>query len=33
MRTTIIPGAPHLSMIADPGIVTGVILQAVHATT
>lgn len=32
-RTVIIPGAPHLSMIADPGIVTGVILQAVHATT
>jgi pimeloyl-ACP methyl ester carboxylesterase len=25
--------APHLSMISDPGIVTSVILQAVHATT
>ncbi len=25
--------APHLSMIADPGAVTSVILQAVHATT
>ena len=25
--------APHLSMISDPGVVTGVILQAVHATT
>jgi pimeloyl-ACP methyl ester carboxylesterase len=32
-RITIIPGAPHLSMIADPGIVTRVILQAVRATT
>jgi pimeloyl-ACP methyl ester carboxylesterase len=25
--------APHLSMISDPGVVTSVILQAVHATT
>jgi pimeloyl-ACP methyl ester carboxylesterase len=25
--------APHLSMISDPGVVTGVILQAVRATT
>ena len=25
--------APHLSMISDPGVVTGVILQAVQATT
>ncbi len=32
-RITIIPGAPHLSMIADPGIVTQVILQAARATT
>ena len=32
-RITIIPGAPHLSMISNPGIVTGVILAAVHATT
>jgi hypothetical protein len=24
--------APHLSMISDPGVVTGVILKAVHAT-
>jgi pimeloyl-ACP methyl ester carboxylesterase len=32
-RITIIPGAPHLSLIADPGIVTRVIPQAVHATT
>jgi hypothetical protein len=27
------PGAPHLSMIYDPGLVTKVILAAVHATT
>jgi pimeloyl-ACP methyl ester carboxylesterase len=32
-RITIIPGAPHLSMISNPGIVTRVILQAVHATS
>jgi hypothetical protein len=32
-RITFIPGAPHLSMITDPGIVTQVILDAVHATT
>jgi pimeloyl-ACP methyl ester carboxylesterase len=32
-RITIIHGAPHLSMISNPGIVTGVILKAVHATT
>jgi hypothetical protein len=25
--------APHLSMISNPGVVTSVILQAVHATT
>jgi pimeloyl-ACP methyl ester carboxylesterase len=25
--------APHLSMVSDPGVVTSVILQAVHATT
>jgi pimeloyl-ACP methyl ester carboxylesterase len=25
--------APHLSMVSDPGAVTGVILKAVHATT
>ena len=25
--------APHLSMISDPGVVTSVILQAIHATT
>ena len=30
---TIIPGAPHLSMISNPGTVTGVILRAVHATS
>jgi len=30
---TIIPGAPHLSMISNPGIVTWVILAAVHATS
>jgi pimeloyl-ACP methyl ester carboxylesterase len=30
---TIIPGAPHLSMISNPGTVTRVILAAVHATT
>ena len=29
---TVIPGAPHLSMISDPGIVTQVILNAVHAS-
>jgi pimeloyl-ACP methyl ester carboxylesterase len=32
-RITIIPGAPHLSMITNPGIVTQVILNAVYATT
>jgi pimeloyl-ACP methyl ester carboxylesterase len=30
---TMIPGAPHLSMIYSPGTVTRVILAAVHATT
>jgi pimeloyl-ACP methyl ester carboxylesterase len=25
--------APHLAMISDPGAVTGVMVQAVHATT
>ena len=30
---TMAPGAPHLSMIYDPGLVTRVILKAVHATT
>ena len=30
---TMAPGAPHLSMIYDPGLVTRVILNAVHATT
>ena len=25
--------APHVSMISDPGVVTSVILQAVHATS
>ena len=30
---TIIPGAPHLSMISNPGIITRVILAAVHATS
>ena len=30
---TIIPGAPHLSMISNPGTVTRVILAAVHATS
>jgi len=24
--------APHLSMVSDPGVVTSVILQAVHST-
>ena len=32
-RITIIPGAPHLSMISNPGTVTRVILEAVHATS
>ena len=30
---TTISGAPHLSMISNPGIVTKVILAAVHATS
>ena len=30
---TTIPGAPHLSMISNPGTVTRVILEAVHATS
>jgi pimeloyl-ACP methyl ester carboxylesterase len=29
---TVAPGAPHLSMISSPGLVTRVILDAVHAT-
>jgi pimeloyl-ACP methyl ester carboxylesterase len=32
-RITVIPGAPHLSMISNPGTVTRVILAAVRATT
>jgi pimeloyl-ACP methyl ester carboxylesterase len=32
-RVTVIPGAPHLSMITNPGVVTQVILNAVHAAT
>jgi pimeloyl-ACP methyl ester carboxylesterase len=32
-RITMAPGAPHLSMVYDPGLVTTVILNAVHATT
>jgi pimeloyl-ACP methyl ester carboxylesterase len=32
-RITMAPGAPHLSMIYDPGLVTTVILKAVRATT
>jgi pimeloyl-ACP methyl ester carboxylesterase len=32
-RITVIPGAPHLSMISNPGVVTRVILAAVHATS
>ena len=32
-QITMAPGAPHLSMISDPGLVTQVILQAVKATT
>jgi pimeloyl-ACP methyl ester carboxylesterase len=32
-HVTIIPGAPHLSMISNPGIVTKVIVVAVHATS
>jgi pimeloyl-ACP methyl ester carboxylesterase len=32
-RITFIPGAPHLSVITNPGIVTQVILDAVPATT
>ena len=30
---TMAEGAPHLSMISDPGLVTWVILEAVKATT
>jgi pimeloyl-ACP methyl ester carboxylesterase len=30
---TMAPGAPHLSMISDPGLVTSVILEATRATT
>jgi pimeloyl-ACP methyl ester carboxylesterase len=30
---TVIKGAPHVSMISNPDAVTGVILQAVHATS
>jgi pimeloyl-ACP methyl ester carboxylesterase len=30
---TMAPGAPHLSMISNPGLVTRVILDAAHATT
>jgi pimeloyl-ACP methyl ester carboxylesterase len=30
---TVIGGAPHLSMVSNPGTVTGVILAAVHATS
>jgi pimeloyl-ACP methyl ester carboxylesterase len=29
---TVIKGAPHVSMISNPGAVTDVILKAVHAT-
>jgi pimeloyl-ACP methyl ester carboxylesterase len=32
-RITTIPGAPHLSMISNPGTITSVILAAAHATT
>lgn len=32
-RVTMVPGAPHLSMIYSPGTVTKVILKAVRATT
>ena len=32
-RITLLPGAPHLSMIANPGTVSRVILAAAHATT
>jgi pimeloyl-ACP methyl ester carboxylesterase len=32
-RITIIPGAPHLSMISNPGTVTKVILEAANATS
>jgi hypothetical protein len=32
-RITLAPGAPHLSMIYDPGLVTTVIIKAVRATT
>ena len=32
-RVTMAPGAPHLSMISDPGLVTAVILRAAQATS
>jgi hypothetical protein len=30
---TMAPGAPHATMVYDPGLVTGVILDAVQAST
>jgi hypothetical protein len=30
---TMVPGGPHLVMVYAPGVVTNVILDAVHATT
>jgi hypothetical protein len=30
---TMAPGAPHATMVYDPGLVTGVILDAVQAAT
>jgi hypothetical protein len=32
-RITMVPNAPHLSMVSNPGVVTSVIVQAAHATS
>ena len=32
-RITLVPGAPHLSMVSNPGVVTSVIIQAARATS
>ena len=32
-RITLVPGAPHVSMISNPGVVTSVIIQAALATS
>lgn len=32
-RITLVPHAPHLSMVSNPGVVTSVIIQAARATS